>query len=171
MKICGHRLRDHVRLLAPFLILIGIVWLLRLCLDFAGVSRSIVRLFSVTVACAFSILAATVVIHRSKFGSYPNVVAASLILAAWEQALIILAICAAALTGRENIFTAPEFSGPGVGHHYVKHIIGQLTYGVGADVLFGAATGCLLLWILRMILPPTMQNRKPARPARYAVHR
>jgi hypothetical protein len=170
MKICGYRLRDHIRLLAPFLGLITAVWLLRLSLDFAGAPRGVVRYFSVTVACAFSVLAATVMIHRSRFGSYPNVVASSLILVGWEQVLIILAIAIAALTARENIFTVPEFSGPGEGPHYMRHIIGQLTFGIGAGVLYGAAMGCLLLRILRMLLPPPQQNGK-SQPARYALHR
>ena len=35
------------------------------------------------------------------------------------------------------------------------HVIAHLTFGLGFGELFGAATGCLLLWLLRRLAPPT----------------
>jgi hypothetical protein len=77
-------------------------------------------------------------------------VAAAFLLELWEQLLICGAIAFSALTGTANIYTAPEYSfnsGP------VAHIIGHLTGALGFGTLFGAAMGCLLLWMLQRIVP------------------
>jgi len=157
MRICGYRIRDHIRLLGPLFGFVAAVWVIRLIIGALGLG--FVRLFSVTGAYALAILLAAVLIHTRGFGSYTNVVAASVLLVAWGQLLIVLAIVFAVLTGTNNIFTAPQYSFPRDDSHHLKHILGQLTYGVGAGILFGAAMGCLLLWILRMLVPPSSPGR------------
>ena len=150
MKIGGHGLREHIHLLKPLFGLIAAVWLLRLVLDKAGTPPTVVRMVSVTVAEAASILLAVLVIHLRAFGSYASVVAAAFLLEFWQQLLICGAIAFSALTGTANIYTAPEYSfhrGP------AAHIIGHLTGALGFGTLFGAAMGCLLLWMLRRIVP------------------
>jgi hypothetical protein len=152
MSFCGHGLRDHVRLLTPLFALIAIVWVLRLLLDAAGVSHAIVRIFSLTAATSLSILIAVWLIHTRSFGSYPNVIVASLLLVVFEQLIIVLAIVFAVLSKTENVFTKPQYSMPDDPNH-LKHILGQLTFGIGAGILLGTATGCLMLWLLRMLVP------------------
>src|SRR2546426_11000518 len=144
MNICGRGWRDRVRLLAPLFGFIAIVWALRWTLDAAGVSQGVVRAFSVTGATSLAILIAVWLIHTRGFGSYPNVVLAAFLLVVFEQALIVAAIAFSVLSGIENVFTQPEFSVPNDSHH-VKHILGQLTFGIGAGMLFGAAAGCLVV--------------------------
>jgi hypothetical protein len=111
---------------------------------------------SVTVASAVSILLAALVIHFKAYGSYANVVVAAFLLEFWSQLLICSAIAFSALTGTTNVFAAPEYSfhsGP------VAHIFGHLTGVLGSGTLFGAATGCLLLWMLRRLVPvPTCRT-------------
>jgi hypothetical protein len=150
MKIGGHGLREHIHLLMPLFGLIAAVWLLRLVLDKAGAPPTVVRIVSVTVAGAASILLAVLLIHFKAFGSYGNVVVAAFLLEFWSQLLICGAIAFSALTGTTNIYTAPEYSFhscPG------KHIFAHLTAVLGFDTLFGAAMGCLLLRILRRLVP------------------
>jgi hypothetical protein len=156
MRICGYRIRDHIRLLAPLFGFITAVWLIRLVLGALGVG--FVRMFSVTGADALAILLAAVLIHMRRFGSYPNVVAASVLLVVWGQLLIVLAIVFAVLSGTNNIFTAPQYSFPRDDTHHLKHIAGQFIYG-GYGILLGAAMGCVLLWVLRMLVPPGSQGR------------
>jgi hypothetical protein len=152
MNMCGRGLRDHIRLLAPLFLFIAAIWALRWVLDAAGAPHGLVRALSVTGATSLAILVAVWMIHTRGFGSYPNVVVASLLLVIFEQALIIIAIAFSVVTKTENIFTKPEFSMPDDPYH-VKHILGQLTFGIGSGVLLGAATGCLMLWLLRMLAP------------------
>jgi hypothetical protein len=152
MKICGRGLRDHIRLLAPLFGFITVVWALRWALDANEVSPGLVRVFSVTGATSLSVLIAVWLIHTRGFGSYPNVVVASLLLTVFEQVLIVAAIAFSVVSKIENVFTRPEFSRPDDPHH-VKHIVGQLTFGIGAGILLGTATGCLMLWLLRRLVP------------------
>jgi hypothetical protein len=150
MKICGHGLGDHIRLLMPLFGLIAAVWLLRLVMDKAGASPAHVRIASVTVTTAASILLAVLLIHFKAFGSYASVVAAAFLLEFWSQVLICGAIAFSAVTGTTNIYSAPEYSfhsSPGA------HIFGHLTGVLGSSTLFGAAMGCLLLWMLRRLVP------------------
>jgi len=150
MRIGGHALREHIRLLMPLFGLIAAVWLLRLIMDKAGTPPSVVRMVSVTVAGAASILLAALLIHFKAFGGYANVVAAAFLLELWAQSLISAAIAFSILTGTTNIYTAPEYS-PRAGQ--LAHIFGHLTFGLGFGTLFGAGMGCLLLWLLRHIVP------------------
>jgi len=152
MNMCGRGLRDHIRLLAPLFGFIAVIWALRWALDVAGAPHGIVRVLSVTGATSLAILIAVWLIHTRGFGSYPNVVLASLLLVVFEQALIVLAIVFSVVTRIDNVFTKQEYSIPDDPNH-VKHILGQLTFGIGAGMLLGAATGCLMLWMLRMLVP------------------
>lgn len=159
MNICGLGLRDHIRLLAPLFGLITIVWALRWGLDAAGAPHGMVRIFSVTGATSLSILIAVWMIHMRGFGSYPNVVVASLLLVVWEQLILVVAIIFSVMTKMENVFTEPEFSlAAGEDPHHIRHIIGHLTFGIGAGVLFGAVTGSLMLWLLRTLVPRRVEQ-------------
>lgn len=158
MKVCGRGLRDHVRLLTPLFGLITLVWALRLGLDAAGLAHGLVRIFSVTGATSLAILIAVWLIHTRGFGSYPNVVVASLLIVVFEQALIVGAIAFAVASKTENVFTKVEYSMPDDPYH-VRHMLGQLTFGVGAGMLLGTATGCLMLWLLRTLVPARVRRR------------
>jgi len=124
MKIGGHGLREHIHLLKPLFGFIAAVWLLRIVLDKAGMPPTVVRMVSVTVAGAVSVLLAVLLIHFKAFGSYANVVAAAFLLELWEQLLICGAIAFSAFTGTANIYTAPEYSFHSAP---VAHIVGHLT--------------------------------------------
>src|SRR6266513_1290690 len=138
MNMCGRRLRDHVRLLAPLFGFIAAIWASRWALDAAGAPHGLVRALSVTGATSLAILVAVWMIHTRGFGSYPNVVVASILLVVFEQVLIVAAIAFSVVSKIENVFTRPEFSRPDDPHH-VKHILGQLTFGIGAGILLGTA--------------------------------
>ena len=153
MRVGGHRMREHVRLLLPLLAFVTVVWLLRLLLAAAGASLSVTRVFSVTTASAVAVFLAVLLIHFHGFGGYTNVVTTSLLLNAWSQILIVIAILFAVATGTENIYTLPEFSAPGDDPLHLRHIFGHLTLMLGLGTLFGAGVGCLMLWFLRWMVP------------------
>ena len=154
MKIDDHSLSEHLRLLVPLFVLIAGVWVLRLLLNEMAVLHAlVVHVLSLTVATAIALLFAVILIHVRRFGSYPSVVAATVLIVAWAQLLIVLAIIFSVATGTENIFTLPEFSLPGDDPRHLKHILGHLSFGVGGGALIGSAFGCLMLWMLRRVLP------------------
>ena len=152
MRIGGHSLGEHLRLLVPLFVFIAGVWALRIVLHELGVLHALVHIISITVAVALALLFAVVLIHVRGFGTYSSVVVATVLLVAWAQLLIILAIIFSVVTGTENIFTLPEFS-PGDDPRHIKHILGHLTVVFGVGALIGSAFGCLILWMLRRVLP------------------
>jgi hypothetical protein len=157
MKIGEHRLQEHLRLLAPLFGLIAAVWALRMILDFAGAPHAVIHYCSVTAAGAISILLAVLLIYFKHFGGYANVVASAILLQIWEQFLISSAIIFTMLTGSSTVYSAHEFSG-----HMtpVQHVLSHLTFGLAFGSLFGAGMGCLLLWLLRMLVPPESLERR-----------
>lgn len=154
MTIAGHRLRDHLKFLKPLFVFVAAVGLTRILLGALGASSGLVNVVSVTGAAALAILIAVVRMHIRRFGSYYNVVLAAFLIVAWGQILIIAAIVFSVVTRTENVFTRPEYSIPGDDPNHVHHILGHLTFALGSGILFGVATGCLLMFLLRKLLPP-----------------
>ena len=150
MKIGGHGLREHLHLLAPLFALIAAVWVLRMVLAALDAPHLVVHYCSVTLAGAFSILLAVMLIHLLSFGSYPNVAVAAFLLECWQQGLISLAIVFSILSGIQTIYTTPPYAGT---EGPRAHILGHLTFGIGMGTIFGTAMGCLLLWLLRRMVP------------------
>jgi hypothetical protein len=126
------------------------VWALRIVLYAADAPHLVMRWCSVTVAGAACIMLAGFLIHVRRFGSYPNVVLATFLIECCQQLLIIAAIAFSVFTGTQNVYSAPEFAGH---HGQVAHILGHLTFGLGFGTLFGSAMACLLLWLLRRLVP------------------
>lgn len=159
MRVGGHRMREHLRLLWPLFAFLAVVWLLRMILHALGLPLGLSRFFSVTAAGAVAVLLAVVRIHSSGFGGYTNVVVASLLLNAWGQVLIVLAIIFSVLTGTVNVYTLPEFSVEGDDPMHLRHIAGHLTFMTGLGTLLGAGMGCLMLWMIRIIVPMRGEGR------------
>ncbi|HYK90320.1 MAG TPA: hypothetical protein VE398_16210 [Acidobacteriota bacterium] len=150
MILGEHGVREHLHLLAPAFALVTAVWLLRLIVAAADSPAWLIRLVSVTVATTVAVLLSVILIHARAYGGYLSVVVASLLINVWAQFLIILSILFSILTGTNNIYTAPEFS---FGANQWRHIHGHLTLSIGVGTLVAAAEGCLLLWLLRMLVP------------------
>jgi len=160
MRIGRRGLLDHLRLLGPLFALIGAVWALRMILSAAGATGWLLGIVSMTTAGAVSVLLAAFLIHIRRFGSYASVVAASLLLSAWGQLLIIVSIVFSVLTGQENIYTAAEFSIPGDDPLHLRHIVGHLIVSVPIGTLVGALEGCVVFWLLRIVMPPRLRLKR-----------
>ena len=153
MKIGEHSLSEHLRLLVPLFVFIAGVWVIRLLLHELAVLHALVHVLSITVATAVALLFAVILIHVRRFGGYPSVVVATVLVVSWAQLLIVIAIIFSVATGTENVFTLPEFSPPVDDPRHIRHILGHLSFGIGGGALIGSAFGCLILWMLRRVLP------------------
>lgn len=165
MKAEGLGLKDQVRFLAPFFGVLAGIWTLRLLLDASHSPAWLIRLASVNAFSAIAVPLAVLSMHVRGRGGYAQAVVASFLLNAWAQSLIIAAIVFSVGTGIETVYTAPEFSMPGDDPRHLRHIYGHLTFGIGLGSLIGAAVGCLLLLLLRKVVPPR------ARPGPSAINR
>ena len=150
MRAEHHGIREYIRLLYLLFIFIAGVWMLRMILYLAGAPVSITRLFSVTVASGVSSLLAVLLIHYRRFGSYSNVVVASLSINIWAELLISVAILFTMFSGKMNVYSAPEYSGM---RSLAEHLLGNLTFGIVIGTFNSATVGCLLLWLLRTMVP------------------
>ena len=153
MRIGGHPLRQHLRLLAPLFALLAGIWVLRLIIGYVYTSGWLLQVVSLTVFSPIAVLLAVLLLHVRRFGGYASVVVCSLLLNAWVESLIVIAIVFSVLTGVSNVYTAPMFSPPDIDPHHLRHIRGHLTYGIGISTLAGAAMGSLLLFLLRKLAP------------------
>jgi hypothetical protein len=153
MKIGGHPLRQHLRILSPLFVLLAGVWVLRWIIGCINTPGWLFHVVSLTFFAPVAVLLAVLMLHVRRFGGYASVVACSLLLNAWTETLIVLAITFSVLTGISNIYTAPMYSPGDVDPHHLYHIRGHLTYGIGLSTLAGAAMGSLLLFLLRKLAP------------------
>ena len=144
MTIFGKPLSEYVSFAKVILLLILIVGVARLGLSLAGVDNATVKWLSISIASLVGLVYFSIRVHTSGFGSYKQLLVLIVIQTVLGQAIIIAGIVIAIFTGRDNIFSAPEYSGGGNGKtwlhaaaHFVVMILGSLVaWLVGSVILF-----------------------------------
>ena len=158
----GKRLSEYVKLLKPWLLLITIVWAIRLGLSLAGVPDSSAKFVSITAVLLLSIVYIPWSLSRSGFGGYRELYGLFLVQGVFSQTLVALAIILAIFTGRDNIFTVPEFYPPSQGGTPLP-VDGKNWGHVAAHVLVaGAIIFPLVTWALGSIVLAVLR-RSPKR--------
>ncbi|HSR54205.1 MAG TPA: hypothetical protein VLV83_25530 [Acidobacteriota bacterium] len=153
MKINGKTISQHLGLIAPYLGLLSVIWLLRLVAYAAGLPMQWVTAVSLSVAMVVCTVLAVVQIHLGEWGSYSNVVLLAFFLNVWTQLQISLTVLFSMVTGIDTVYNHPSFTIPPGGGEPWTHIYGQMTFVLGFGTLFASASGCLLLFLLRLLLP------------------
>ena len=149
--IFGKPLSTYVRFQRGLLLLTLVVGLLRLGLSLAGVPNSTAKWLSMTVVLLASVFYYGVRVHTSGFGSYKHLLPLVWIQSALVTAIVIAGILITAATGRENIFSAPEYGGTlSVG----AHIGGHLLFGLVIGPLVGWAIGSLVMLVTKKVTGP-----------------
>ena len=82
-------------------------------------------------------------VHTSGFGSYKQLLALIFIQSIVAQAIIIAGIVIAIVTGRDNIFSIPEYSGNQDGKTWLH---------VGAHAVLGVIVGPLVTWLIGSLI-------------------
>lgn len=143
MIIFGKPLSEYVAFAKIFLVLIIIVGVARLALSLAGVENAVVKWLSISVVALIGLVYYSIRVHTSGFGSYKQLLALIVIQSIVAQAIIIIGIAIAIFTNRDNIFSAPEYSGGGDGKTWLH---------AGAHLLFGVIVGSLVSWLIGSII-------------------
>lgn len=143
MTIFGKPLSEYVAFAKVFLLLIAIVGITRLALSLAGVENATVKWLSISVVSLVGLVYYAIRVHTTGFGSYKQLLALIVIQSIVAQAIIIAGIVIAIFTGRDNIFSAPEYSGGGDGKTWLH---------AGAHLLFGVIAGSLLAWLIGSLI-------------------
>jgi len=168
MTIFGKSVSQYVRFLRPILGFILVVGMARLLLSLAGVSVSSVKYFSLTVAWLVGLVVCSITVHTKGFGSYKQLLGLvgvqSLVAHAFTAAVVVLAI----VTGHDNIYSLPEYSGGTDGKTWT-HAAAHLFLATPIATLAGWLIGSVILFVTKKAVPAdTTRGSEPKGKARAA---
>ena len=149
--IFGKRCSDYIRFQRVLLGLALVVGLSRLGLSLAGLPNSTTKWLSLTVLTLIGVFYYGVRVHTSGFGSYKQLLPLIFNQNALAQVIVIAGIVIGILTGHDNVFTAPEYSGNQDGKNWF-HVV---AHGVVILVLplLGWLVGSLVMWVTKKVAP------------------
>jgi len=157
----GKPVSEYLRFQRVILALIVAVWLVRLGLSLAGLPNSGVKWVSVTVVLLIGVLYYGVAVHTKGFGSYKQLYPLMLFQSILGEGLVALAIVLAIFTGRDNIYTAPEYSGGGDGKNWT-HAGAHLLVAFVIFPLLSWLIGSVILFVTRLAAPRPAAGVKAA---------
>jgi hypothetical protein len=134
------------------LAVIALAFLVRLGLSLAGTPNSVARWVSVTVVLLAGVVYYGVAAYRSGFGSYKQLYPLVLFQSLLGEGLVALAVAVAILTGTDNIYTAPEYSGGGDGKNWL-HVVAHLAIAVVVLPLVSWGVASLVMLVTRKVAP------------------
>ncbi|HXK09284.1 MAG TPA: hypothetical protein VMT70_06565 [Vicinamibacteria bacterium] len=135
-----------------FLVAIVVVFALRLALSMAGTPNDTTRWASVTGVLLLGTLYYGVAVHTRGFGSYKQLYPLSLFQSLLGEGLVATAVALAIATARDNIYTAPEYSGGGDGKNWL-HVVAHLVIGAVVLPLVAWGISSLVLLVTRKVAP------------------
>jgi hypothetical protein len=150
MTIFGKRLSEYVSFAKLFLVLILAVGIARLALSLSGVPDATAKWVSITAVMWIGVVYFGIRVHTRGFGSYRQLLPIYFLQSLAAQAVIVPAIVLAIVTGRDNIFSAPEFFFGQDGKNW-GHAAAHLFVGTTIGSLVGWAVGCLVLFVTRKV--------------------
>ncbi len=148
----GKPLTQYLAFQKVILALILLAWLVRLALSLAGIPNASAKWVSVTAVLLLGVLYYGVAVHTRAFGSYKQLYPLVLVQSLLGEGLVALAIALAILTGRDNIYTAPEYSGGGDGKNWV-HVVAHLIVGGVILPLLGWGISSVVLLVTKKVAP------------------
>lgn len=149
--IFGKPCSDYLRFQRVILGLVLVVGLARLGLSLAGLPNSTTKWLSLTVLTLIGVFYYGVRVHTSGFGSYKQLLPLIFNQNALAQIIVIVGIVIGILTGHDNVFTAPEYSGNQDGKNWF-HVV---AHGVVILVLplVGWLVASLVMWVTKKVAP------------------
>jgi hypothetical protein len=142
MTIFGKPLSEYISFAKPILLLILVVGIARLALSLMGVENAIVKFLSISVVMLLGLVYFAVRVHTTGFGSFKELLVLIVIQTSLAQAIVIAGIVIAILTHRDNIFSAPEYSG---------NVDCKTWFHAGAHLIFGML-GSLVGWLVGSVI-------------------
>ena len=155
MKIFGKSLSEYVSFSKWILVLIAAVGIGRLALSVAGLPNSEVKWLSVSIAGLLGMVYFAVRVPTSGFGGYRQLLPLLVLQAIVGNGIVIGGILIAIVSGVDNIYSAPEYSGG---------VDGKTWAHAGAHLVFGIVLGSLIGWLLTSGLMFLVKRVTPATP-------
>jgi len=152
MTIFGKRLSEYVAFCKPVLGLILIVGIARFALSLGGVPNSITKWLSMTAVMWLGVLYYSIRVHTSGFGSYKHLLPICVLQSLAAQVIIVPAIVLAIFTGKDNIYSVPEYSFGADGKTWA-HVAAHLLVGTTLGPLIAWLVGCLIMFAAKKMAP------------------
>ena len=156
----GKKLSEYISFAKPILLLILVVGIARLALSLAGVQNSAVKWLSISATLLIGLVYFSIRVYTTGFGSYKQLLPVLFLQGVVSQAIVIAGIVIAIETHKDNIFSAPEYSGGGDGKtwlHVVAHFIVMII-----SPLVAWLVGSAIMWVTKKVAPkggaPAPQN-------------
>jgi len=143
----GKSMVEYVRFERGILAAILVVGLVRLVLSLSGAPVGVVKPASMTVAAVVGVAYCGVWTAVRGFGSYRHLLPLLFFQAVLVHAITIVGIALAGVTGRANVFTAPEYSNL---PNYLPHALGHMA-GMVVFPLLLWPVAALLMWATKAI--------------------
>ena len=159
--IFGKTLSEYVSFAKQILLLIVIVGIARLALSLAGVQNSTVKWLSISAVLFIGLVYFSIRVYTTGFGSYKQLLPVLFLQSVTAQVIVIAGIVIAIETGKDNIFSAPEYSGGGDGKTWL-HVLAHLVLGTTIGPLVTWLVGSVIMWVTKKVAPkdstPATQN-------------
>ena len=153
MRVFDKTLSEYFAFQCTMMILILAVGFVRLFSSLAGVSDSVVKWFSLTGLAIVGILYCAIKVPRTGFGGYKHLLPLYVMQAGTANLIIAGGIALSAITGKENIFSKPEYSGPMANNPWL-HAAGHLADGFIIGPLIGWLVGSLIMLVILKVSRP-----------------
>ena len=147
MKIFGKSLSEYFAFQWSIMMLIIVIGFARLLLSLAGVPDSVVKWLSLTAFAVVGIVYCAVQVPRTRFGGYKHLLPLYFMQAATGNLIIASGIAISAISGKENIFSRPEYSGVLASNQWL-HAAGHLADGIIVGPLLGWVIGSLIMFVV-----------------------
>ena len=132
--------------------LILVAFVVRLGLSLSGTPNESAKWISVTSVLLLGVVFYGVAVHTSGFGSYKQLYPLLLFQSLLGEGLVALAIVLAIVTGRDNIYTAPEYSGGGDGKNWT-HVVAHLVVAAVILPLVSWAIASVVMFVAKKAAP------------------
>lgn len=148
----GKSFSEYISFEKWILCLIVIVGLARLALSLGGVPNSSAKWLSITIVTLIGMVYVAIRVHTTGFGSYKQLLPLLLLQTILAHLIVAGAIVLAIMTGKDNIFSAPEYSGGGDGKNWL-HVLAHLIAGFIVAPLVLWLVASLILFVTKKVAP------------------
>ena len=148
----GKTVTQYLGFQKVILALVVLAWIVRLTLSLTGTPNASAKWISVTAVLLGGVLYYGVTVHTQGFGSYKQLYPLVLFQSLVGEGLVAMAIVLAILTSRDNIYTAPEYSGGGDGKNWV-HVVAHLVVGAVILPLVSWGISSVVLLVTKKVAP------------------
>lgn len=152
MMIFGKKLSEYCRFQQVILWVIGVVGVAKLVLSLAGLPNDTTKWLSLTVLSLAGLVYYGVRVHTTGFGSYKQLLPLIFNQNVLVHGITAIGIIIAIATGRDNIFTAPEYSGGGDGKNWL-HVGAHVVLGMFVFSLIGWLLASIVMWVTKRVAP------------------